>query len=263
MTVSGRPPGPSQHPLLRSAVCRPSGRGSRGRSRPLAQPVSAHPVTAPCRGRCGPWLQGPPPGPFPEAPAPWLSCPPWRGGREPGGRDGAGLRPSASAPASAQPTGAGGGRCRSTDPAMLFPTPGSPRPEVRPGSPSLVCRRGSRGPEGSPSPSREVSAHLRTQDVPQPGLTFSSHVSCVPGRGKGASGLGGCTQGAGLPRESLEMPEKLAWRGRGGAVGPASPWPRGAAALGAGREGSLLGFHVGGQGMRRRKGGTAAPSARQ
>ena len=166
-------------------------------------------------------------------------------------------------PASAQPTGSGGGRCRSTDPVMLFPTPGSPRPEVRPGSPSLVCRRGSRGPEGSPSPSREVSAHLRTQDVPQPGLTFSSHVSCVPGRGKGASGLGGCTQGAGLPRESLEMPEKLAWRGRGGAVGPASPWPRGAAALGAGREGSLLGFHVGGQGMRRRKGGTAAPSARQ
>lgn len=34
-------------------------------------------------------------------------------------------------------------------------------------------------------------------------------------------------------------------------MGPASPWPCGAAARGAGREGSLLGFHVGGQGMRR------------
>ena len=172
----------------------------------------------------GPGCRALPPGPFPESPTPSLSCPPWRGGREPGGRDGAGLRPSASEPASAQPTGAGGGRCRSTDPAMLFPTPGSPRPEVRPGSPSLVCRRGSRGPEGSPSPSREVSAHLCTQDVPQPGLTFSSHGPVCRVGGRGLPGWGAALRVLGCPGSPWRC--RRSWPG-GAVEGPWAQPPRG------------------------------------
>lgn len=131
---------------------------------------------------------------FPRTPCPLAVLSSLEGREGAGeGRTGQAFVPQPPRPAFTQPT------------ATLFPTPGSPRPEVRPGSPRLVCRGGSRGPEGSPSPSREVWAHLRSQDVPQPGLTFSSHVSRVPGRRKGAPGLGGCTHGAGLPRGSLEM----------------------------------------------------------
>ena len=47
-------------------------------------------------------------------------------------------------------------------------------------------------------------------------------------------------------------------------MGPASPGPCGAAAHGAGRQGSLLGFRAGGRGMRRRGGGSRlSASARQ
>ena len=194
-------------------MCRPSGRGARSHSRPLAQPISAAPIStspiaSPCQALRGPWLQGPPSGPFSEPPLPAPGCPvlPRGAGGSPVGQDRAGPHPSALAL------------------LLRFRSSTSNTVSNPQASEAWLTEEEAEVP-GASLPKPGVCAHLRSQDVPQPGLT-SSHVARVPGRGRGTPGVGGSSQGAGLPGGLWRCWRSWpggSWRGRGSGL-PKALW---------------------------------------